>query len=1126
MKFIIQQLFEYQKKNLFLRLISDLVYLIFLLMIIWLSTFIADAVFHFSEAVRWVLLIFNLSLSLYIIWQFSLKTISALIRLKPDDDFSDVADHIGRNYPDIADRLKNVYQLIKYETIGSSENLKAEAINNFSEKYAAVKFKNSLHLKRYLPAIHVLIIVLCGSLFMIFGLRQELSLSAKRVFNPPNTYERIPPYLFSVSPGTTVLMLGRNLDVTALYQGPRADNCVLEYKSGNDPYYRQIPMIFERGKFSAEISNLRNSITYRIRAMTDVPYSWRENLVSPNFNVDIIIPPLVNELEIEVSPPVYTRLPKQFLDKNVGDIIAYPGSRIQLRARSNSEILYSEIVFSNGSRIKTKVRENTVNANFVVTEKIRYHVEVFDKDSVKNQEPIEYAITTVDDLSPAIEITEPGDDIEISVDAGLSLTLEGNDDFGFTDLKLHYQILEKMESVRDSTWMQLPIEIPTGSRTFFQQTYLWNIAALSIGFEDMIRYYVTLRDNDIINGPKSARSQLYTIRFPSLDQIFSEFDEKQEETRDQANEVAEESEDLQRELEKISRELKREKQIDWERKREILNAAEKQADIQQKIDEMQKNLENAIETMEKNNLLGPELMDKYQQLQELFREIATPELLKAIENLQHALDKMNTNETQAELQKFKINQEKFRQNLDRVLELFKRIQLEQQMDRLVQMAEKIASEQENITRALDQKKISERIQQQEELTNSVEKNIDNLLNEKLMQQYQNVLDNLHASQEMMQQNKLSEQLEKLRQELNTRGPGEKTKAQSQMLENKFSNLVEQLKQAQKNMRNQDQKRILAQMEKTSENLLRLSEEEETLMSRTQNMSPLSDQFRDLANQQQNLTENMTRVIQDLIEISRQTFFISPEINRALGQANSGMRNSLNELENRNGSRAMRGQEEAMAGLNEAVMQMQSSMQQLAQSGSAFGFEQFIEQMQKMAGQQGQVNQESMNLMQGQGNQSGMSMEQQARYRRLAAEQRAIQKSLENMHGEMGTRSDVLGRLDKLAEEMEEIIQDLESRQIDRTTIQRQQQILSRMLDAQKSVREKEYSRERKSETGKYYARKPPSKDMDTTNKRFRRLTLELLKALQEGYRPDYEKMIESYFQELNRQNLQEQQVKP
>jgi hypothetical protein len=50
--------------------------------------------------------------------------------------------------------------------------------------------------------------------------------------------------------------------------------------------------------------------------------------------------------------------------------------------------------------------------------------------------------------------------------------------------------------------------------------------------------------------------------------------------------------------------------------------------------------------------------------------------------------------------------------------------------------------------------------------------------------------------------------------------------------------------------------------------------------------------------------------------------------------------------------------------------------------------------------------------------------------------------------------------------------------------------------------------------------------MDTTDKKFRRLTIELLKALQEGYRLDYEKMIESYFQELNRQNLQEEQVYP
>jgi hypothetical protein len=882
-------------------------------------------------------------------------------------------------------------------------------------------------------------------------------------------------------------------------------------------------MTSENGIYTTTVKNLRNPIEYRVRAISNAPFSWSHQLISDQYKVDIVIPPLINNLEVELTSPSYTRLPKQYLEKNVGDIIAYPGTLVRIRARTNIEIIKASVSFNDDSKIDARVRENSLNAEFMVNKNTVYQLDIQDKDGVHNQNPIEYSITLVDDLYPTVEITEPGDDIELSADAGLAIQMEGNDDFGFTNLVLHYQILTKLEAIRDSTWIQIPIDIPAGSQTFFQQSYLWNFASVSIGFDDVIRYFVSLQDNDFITGPKETRSRIYTIRFPSIDQMFAEFQQDQNENIDDIEETVEKSEELKTALEEINRELKREKELDWQRRREMENALEKQKDIQSKIEEIQQKFEETVERLESNNLLSPELLQKYMQLQELFREIATPELLKAMEDLQKAVEKMDAQQAQNAMQRFKINQEKFRENLERTMELFKKIQLEQQMDRLVQMAKKLADEQKDITKNLEKNAVSERLKQQKDLTESIEKNLDPLIKERMMTQYPEAMKSLEKSKEMIQQDNLKERLLNLEQNLGQQNfnADQRNQSQSQQLEHDMSALQQQLQQAQKDMQQQDKEQILSQMEKTTENLLRLSREEETLLLKTQDVSALSAQFRDLATQQQNLSENMLRVIKDLIDLSRETFFISPEMNQALGRANSGMRKSLQELEGRNGQRAKRSQEQAMQGLNDAVVQMQSSMQQLSQSNSALGFEQFLERMQQMAGQQGQVNQESMELMQGQGSQGGLSLEQQASYRRLAAEQRAIRQALENMDKEMGNRSDIAGRLDKMAEEMEDVIKDLETLQIDRKTIDRQQQILSRMLDAQKSVREREYSRQRKAEVGKFYARKSPDENAESSDRRLKRLTVELLKALQEGYVPDYEKMIESYFQELNRQNLQE-----
>ena len=57
-----------------------------------------------------------------------------------------------------------------------------------------------------------------------------------------------------------------------------------------------------------------------------------------------------------------------------------------------------------------------------------------------------------------------------------------------------------------------------------------------------------------------------------------------------------------------------------------------------------------------------------------------------------------------------------------------------------------------------------------------------------------------------------------------------------------------------------------------------------------------------------------------------------------------------------------------------------------------------------------------------------------------------------------------GSLSKAAQDMEEVIKDFQRRKITRETIERQNKILSRMLDSQKSLKQKDYNDKEKSES--------------------------------------------------------------
>ena len=64
------KILSYLKKKLILQVSSGIVNISILLIIIWLSTFIADHIFYFSIPVRWLVLIVNSVLSVYLGYRF------------------------------------------------------------------------------------------------------------------------------------------------------------------------------------------------------------------------------------------------------------------------------------------------------------------------------------------------------------------------------------------------------------------------------------------------------------------------------------------------------------------------------------------------------------------------------------------------------------------------------------------------------------------------------------------------------------------------------------------------------------------------------------------------------------------------------------------------------------------------------------------------------------------------------------------------------------------------------------------------------------------------------------------------------------------------------------------------
>jgi hypothetical protein len=177
----------------------------------------------------------------------------------------------------------------------------------------------------------------------------------------------------------------------------------------------------------------------------------------------------------------------------------------------------------------------------------------------------------------------------------------------------------------------------------------------------------------------------------------------------------------------------------------------------------------------------------------------------------------------------------------------------------------------------------------------------------------------------------------------------------------------------------------------------------------------------------------------------------------------------------------------------------------------------MQQLQKMSGQQMDLNNMTQMLQQMQ--QGQLSQEQQGQMQRLSQQQQMIQKSLEQLNKEAkqsGDSKKIPADLENIVNQMREVVSDMNTEKLSDDLIQKQEKILSKLLDAQKSINERDFEKERKSESGNNLTRNSPNELNLQNQKGKEKLKEELNRAVQEGYNKDYEDLIRKYYEALQR----------
>ena len=1027
-------------------------------------------------------------------------------RILPPLPHRHVAERVSSRHPELEDRLMNLLDLGHGRASAAPAPLIDGAVQMLHARVEPVPLEDSTSFAPVRRIGRLASVPVAGLLLFVLATPTHFQAASNRLFSPGEHFARPASFTLTVSPQDTSIVRGDTLTISVETIGNQLPRTATIHVSTAQPAVLHGD---GGGYFRHELVNVRESFRYRIQA---------ENVFTPWYDVEVMDRPVVRSLQVELTAPAYTGLPRQVLPPGTGDIFALPGTTVQLRIRVGEA--RAMVVFGSG-RQDTLATGGIAEGTFTVNRRDTYSIKLENDAGITNRDPITYQITPLEDLRPTATIREPEPEATLDMDLTAAVLLEIRDDFGFRDLRLWWRLAES----RFNPVMDHPqaIALPLGETSTLDQQvpFFWDLGVttgIDIVPGDVVEYFAEVRDNDAVGGFKAARSATHRLRLPSVTERYDQLSESQLDTENELEALLEESDQIRSEFEAVRDELRRKQQGDWDDARQLEQVADAQRALEQRVEDLASSMEETAADME--DLVSSETLQMFEELRQVTEEINSPDLMEAMEQLQQAIEELNPQKMQEALEKFGFNEEMYRDRLERALELMKNFQVQQKLEEAAERAENMAA---------DQEQLAEQIAEDPEAANQqrdalAEQQLDN---KEAMEQLRERMEEIARRMEELQ-NAPTEDMQELNEDTATQelpeqmqenaaqmqsGQMEQAQRGQQQMQSSLQQLQQSLESMLSGMQSNQQQISFIALQRLLRDVLQLSFDQEALRLEVEKVVGDSPLLRDFAQRQSVLRSGLSTVADSLQSLARQVPQMTRQVQQVTGTALLTMENAVAIMVERNSPAAAREQLAAMTSLNELALLLSDLMDQLMNapsnnSAGGMSMSEMIQQLQQMAAQQQQLNQqiqEMLGQMQGQ----RLTPDMQARMQQLAAQQQTLQQQLEELSSHRALARQIAGDLDRIAAQMEETVQQLQSFGTDRELRERQQQILTRLLDASRAMQERGKMRQREGRTGELILRDGPDDPAGTTPEELLRRAL--LDALEGGYSPDYQELIRRYF---------------
>ncbi|MFO8232160.1 MAG: DUF4175 family protein [Longimonas sp.] len=1042
-----------------------------------------------------------------------------------------LARTVGAATPAIADRLVALFQLDEGRASASPPAVRTAAVEQLSAALDAHSFDalvDPSRVRRAAPwlAIPLLVAVLAWAV---------LPEASARLFAPATAFERPAPYALDVTPGDVEQVQGEALTIEAALtdriDDTRPESVVVEMDTPEGTRTQRMTARNEASTWTLNLPNVRSSFTYRVRT---------PEVTSPEYSVSTATRPLVRGLNVTVDPPAYTQEETERLAPNTGDVAALRGSAVSVEATLGGGPMTEAVLrFDDGTERPMELEGDTATATFTVHQSGSYHIHLRNEEDVANPDPVQYDVTARADQPPRVSFEAPEATAPLESDRVADLALRLRDDFGFSQLRVHYRLdrgdLDRDNAdTEDTTYESFDIPLERPAQAEQQVEHTWMVVQ-ETGFDlmpgDEVVYYAEVFDNDAVAGYKSAETATQRLRVPTAADRYAELDRSQDDTEESLSSVREQSDAMREQFEQLRDEVRRTQEASWEDQSQAERMREQQEAMSNQVEEAARQMEEATRQMEREGMGREETREMYRELQDVISEINDPEMQEALRKMQEAMESMDFQQMQESMSEAEDNMDSYQERLERAMELFERLRGQQKLDEMSDRAEQLRETQESIQSDTEEAEqaanerpeateehadTAEQLQEQqerarermEELQEAIDSMNDTLADTPGLSQ-----EDMEAMQEQMNESDIQEQMEAAAESL---GDQDMQSAQSsqQQAQDGLGEMSSSLSQMGESMA-QGQQSINAEgIWYAIENALWLSEEQERLRAEVNRLSSDGAQLRSLVQSQQRLRTGLETVGDSLSAVARSTPQLSRVVREKLGAGLNAMQEAVNQLDERNGNQARPAQTESMTHLNELAQLLSDVLDQMQGGGQGSGgmsMDQMMQQMQQMTGDQQALNQALQEHLENVGGER-LSVDEEERREQLRAQQQQMQQQMESLSNEDAAES-MMGDLDRIADEMEQSLDEMETPRNERDLLDRQQRIVTQMLEAQRALQSQGQSESRQGQSVTEVERRrspdelPPEEAEEV-------LRQGVLDALEGGYSSEYEALIRRYFEAL------------